>query len=64
MTKKNWQAVTSAMSLTEDETSLLDSVQAALLFSDAKMLKLMILISTHFQTGNAPRLRTVHLPEQ
>jgi hypothetical protein len=63
MTKQNWQAVTSVISLTEDETGLLDSVQGALQFSDAKMLKLMILISTHLQTGNAPRLRAVHPPE-
>lgn len=38
MTKKNWQAVTSVMSLTEGETGLLDSVQGSLQFSDAKML--------------------------
>jgi hypothetical protein len=63
VTKKNWQAVTSVMSLTGDETGLLDSVQESLQLSDAKMLELMILISTHLQTGNAPRLRTVHLPE-
>jgi hypothetical protein len=49
--------------LTDDETGLLDSVQASLQLSDAKMLNLMILMSTHLQTGNAPRLRTVHLPE-
>jgi len=63
MTKNNWQAVPSVMSLTDDEVRLLDSVQASLQFSDSKMLKLLILISTHLQTGNAPRLRTVHLPE-
>lgn len=63
MTKKNWQVVTSVMSLAGDETGLLDNVQASLQLSDARMLDLMILISTHLQTGNAPRLRTVHLPE-
>jgi hypothetical protein len=63
MTKKNWQVVISVMSLTADETGLLDSVQESLQLSDAKMLDLMILISTHLQAGNAPRLRTVHLPE-
>jgi len=47
MTKNNWQAVTSVMSLTDDEAGLLDSVQASLQFSDSKMLKLLILISTH-----------------
>jgi hypothetical protein len=63
MTKKNWQVVISVMSLTADETGLLDSVQESLQLSDAKMLDLMILITTHLQAGNAPRLRTVHLPE-
>ena len=63
MTKKNWQVVTSVMSLTADETGLLDNVQVSLQLSDARMLDLMILISTHLQTGNAPRLRTVHLQE-
>jgi len=51
------------MSLTADEMGLLDSVQVSVQLSDARMLDLMILISTHLQTGNAPRLRTVHLPE-
>ncbi len=65
MKLENYDAIAKQgnVSFSTEERGLLDKFQTSLGIGDGEFLQLLILIATHLQPLNAPKLRTVRLPK-